>query len=178
MTLSIRDTAYQLRQGHLIALADETGWSIAADPTNDSAVDTLLPLLPTGFYPTILIQNTDQLGMYVAQLPDVAFDLVEFADSPLTVVYDQGKNVSARLWPTNTDNQAGTVAVRRSLNEEVQRLIGGFGRGLLTIPFETLNVAQLPKDTVAGYYGTLPSKLERPRIMVLNVDGGVRFIRK
>jgi L-threonylcarbamoyladenylate synthase len=178
MTLSIRDTAYQLRQGHLIALADETGWSIAADPTNDSAINTLLPILPTGSYPTIVIQNTDQLGMYVAQMPDVAFDLVEFADTPLTVIYDQGKNVSSRLWPSDPDNKAGTIAVRRSLSEEVQRLIGGFGRGLLTIPFETLNVAQLPKDIVVGYYGTPPAKLERSRIMVLNVDGGVRFIRK
>jgi L-threonylcarbamoyladenylate synthase len=178
MTLSIRDTAYQLRQGHLIALADETGWSIAADPTNDSAVAALLPVLLAGFYPTILIQNTDQLGMYVAQMPDVAFDLVEFADKPLTVIYDQGKNVSARLWPMNEGGQSGTIAVRRSLNAEIQRLIGGFGRGLLTVPFESLSLPELPEGIIAGYYGTLPTKLDRPRIMALNADGGVRFIRK
>jgi L-threonylcarbamoyladenylate synthase len=178
MTLSIRDTAYQLRQGHLIALADETGWSIAADPTNDSAIDTLLPVLQKGSYPTIIIQNTDQLGLYVAQMPDVAFDLVEFADKPLTVIYDQGKNVSTRLWPANEGSQLGAIAVRRSLSEEVQRLIGGFGRGLLTIPFESLSLPPLPEGLIAGHYGTLPPKMERPRIMVLNVDGGVRFIRK
>jgi L-threonylcarbamoyladenylate synthase len=178
MTLSIRDTAYQLRQGHLIALADETGFSIAADPTNDSAVDTILPFLPAGLFPTILIQNTDQLGLYVAQMPDVAFDLVEFADKPLTVVYDQGKNVSAKLWATNANTHTATVAVRRSLNGEVQRLIGGFGRGLLTVPFESLSLPELPEGLLAGHFGTLPNKLERPRIMALEVDGGVRFIRK
>ena len=101
MNLSIRDIAYQLRQGHLIALADETGWSVAADPASDAAVETLLtlrPTMPAGLYPTVVIMNTDQLGMYVAKVPDVAYDLVEFAEDPLTVVYEHGKNVSMRLW--------------------------------------------------------------------------------
>ena len=41
MTSSIRDIAFQLRQGQLIALADETGWSVVADPVHDAAVGKL-----------------------------------------------------------------------------------------------------------------------------------------
>ena len=179
MTSSIRDIAYQLRQGQLVALADETGWSVVADPTNDEAVESLLslkPAMPAGLYPTVLIMNTDQLGMYVAKVPDVAYDLVEFAEDPLTVVYEHGKNVSMRLWPDATG--AGELAVRRSLDESVQRLIGSFGRGLLTIPFESLSLPPVVTGTFSQQFGTLPGTLKRPRILWLAVDGGIKFIRK
>jgi len=186
MTPSIRDIAYQLRQGQLIALADETGWSIVADPTHDKAVDALLkllPAMPTGLSPTLLIMNTDQLGMYVAKVPDVAYDLVEFAEDPLTVVYEHGKNVSMRLWtignqPAQTPAEAGELAVRRSLSEDVQRLIGSFSRGLLTIPFESLSLPSSVAGSFAEQYGTLPGMPKRPRILWLAVDGGIKFIRK
>ena len=186
MTPSIRDIAYHLRQGQLIALADETGWSIVADPTHDKAVETLLalrPAMPAGLYPTLLIMNTDQLGMYVAKVPDVAYDLVEFAEDPLTVIYEHGKNVSLRLWvdekqPAEGPIEAGELAVRRSLSEDVQRLIGSFSRGLLTIPFESLSLPPAATGVFADRFGTLPGALKRLRILWLAVDGGIKFIRK
>jgi L-threonylcarbamoyladenylate synthase len=178
MNPSIRDIAYQLRQGQLIALADETGWSVASDPTNDSAVTNLLTLqavMPKGTQPTVLIQQTDQLGLYVAKIPDVAYDLVEFAENPLTVVYEQGKNISTLLWQSMT---TGELAVRRSLTPDVQRLIGGFGRGLLTIPFESLLLPSAAEAVISNRFGTLPGKPKLPRIMRLGVNGDVSFIRK
>lgn len=189
MTSSIRDIAYQLRQGQLIALADETGWSVAADPINDAAVEKLLTLrtiMPAGLHPTVLIQNADGLGLYVAKMPDVAYDLVEFAENPLIVIYEQGKNVAMRLWsplseslaPAASPQQAGEVAVRRSLTEEIQRLIGSFGRGLLTISFESLSLPPVAETLIDGKFGTLPAMPRRPRIMRLAVNGEVNFIRK
>lgn len=183
MTSSIRDIAYQLRQGQLIALADETGWSVVADPAHDKAVDTLLALrsaMPAGLRPTLLIMNTDQLGMYVAKVPDVAYDLVDFAEDPLTVIYEHGKNVSLRLWANGEQpaDASGELAVRRSLSEEVQRLIGSFSRGLLSIPFESLSLPTAVVGTAPDQFGTLPGTLKRPRILWLGVDGGIKFIRK
>ncbi len=186
MTPSIRDIAYQLRQGQLIALADETGWSIAADPVNEKAVDTLLtlrPHLPAGLYPTVVIRNTDQLGMYVAKVPDIAYDLIEFAEDPLTVIYEQGKNVSLRLWtnnlfPNEVPAEAGELAVRRSLDPNVQQLIGSFSRGLLTLPFESLLLPPTVTGVFAERFGQLPGVPKRPRILWLAVNGGIKFIRK
>ena len=177
MTPSIRDIAFQLRQGQLIALADETGWSVVADPVNDAAVEKLLTLrtlMPSGLQPTVLIHNADQVGLYVAKIPDVAYDLVEFAEIPLTVIYDQGKNLSALLWQSSET----TVAVRRVLNEDVQRLIGSFGRGLLAIPLESLVLPSAAEAISTERFGTLPGMPKRPRIMRLAVNGEISFIRK
>ncbi|MVM34893.1 hypothetical protein GO755_33000 [Spirosoma sp. HMF4905] len=189
MTLSIRDIAYQLRQGQLIAIADETGWSVAADPVNDAAVGQLLTLLgtmPKELEPTVLIHNSDQLGLYVTKVPDVAYDLVEFAENPLTVVYDQGKNLSTVFWQTLAESTVASegvqakeqIAVRRVLSADVQRLIGSFGRGLLTIPFESLLLPPAAEALATIRFGTLPGMPKRPRIMRLKVNGEVSFIRK
>ncbi|GAB3032484.1 L-threonylcarbamoyladenylate synthase [Spirosoma pulveris] len=185
MTTSIRDIAYQLRQGKLIAIADETGWSVVADPVNEAAVAELLTLksvMPAALQPTVIIQNTDQLGLYVAKVPDVAYDLVEFAENPLTVVYDQGKNVAALMWQSagsqQTGQPMGEIAVRRALNMELQRLIGSFGRGLLSIPLESLILPSAAETLIVERFGTLPGMPKRPRIMRLAVNGEVSFIRK
>lgn len=175
MTASIRDVAYQLRQGNLVAVADETGWSVAADPTNDAAVAQLLTLrefLSPQQQPTVLIKDADQLVMYVAKLPDVAYDLVEFAENPLTVVYDQGKNVSALLL-----DGMPTLAVRRALAEDVQRLIGSFGRGLLVLPLEALKLPAAVDALVTERFGMLPGMPKWGRIMRLGTNGDVAFIR-
>ncbi|MBD2753589.1 L-threonylcarbamoyladenylate synthase [Spirosoma validum] len=189
MTSSIRDIAYQLRQGQLMAIADETGWSVAADPVNDATVTQLLTLvsvMPNGLQPTVLIQNPDQLALYVAKMPDIAYDLVEFAENPLTVIYEQGKNVSMVLWQSaatsevdrNATQAAGDLAIRRTLNPEVQRLIGSFGRGLLTVPFESLSLPTAAEAIITNRFGALPGMPKRPRIMRLGTKGEVSFIRK
>lgn len=187
MTSSIRDIAYQLRQGELIALADETGWSVAADPVNNAAVAQLLTLrshLPTYVQPTVLIPNADQLGMYVTKLPDVAYDLIDFAENPLTVVFEQGKNLSMQVWSVvpadegNAPQVAGEVAVRRSLNPDIQRLLGSFGRGVLTIPFESVVLPPDAEAMVSNRFGVLPAMPKRPRIMQLRTNGEVSFVRQ
>lgn len=189
MTLSIRDIAYQLRQGQLIAIADETGWSIAADPVNDTAVGQLMTLraiMPKELQPTVLIHNADQLSLYVAKVPDVAYDLVEFAENPLTVIYDQGKNLSTVFWQALAGSTEGSdgvlvseeLAVRRALNADLQRLISSFGRGLLTIPFESLLLPPAAEALVTIRFGMLPGMPKRPRIMRLKVNGEISFIRK
>ncbi|GAB3567464.1 hypothetical protein GCM10027578_18400 [Spirosoma luteolum] len=176
MAATIRDITYQLRQGNLVALADETGWSVAADPINDAAVAKLLTLfsvMPDGVRPTVLIQNTDQLILYVAKLPDVAYDVVEFSETPLIVVFEQGKNISPALLDHGPE-----IAVRRALNPDLQRLIGGFGRGLLTIPFEALKLPPPAEAAVSESFGSLPGMPRKARIIRLDLDGGVGFIRK
>jgi L-threonylcarbamoyladenylate synthase len=188
MIPNTRDIAFQLRQGQLIALADETGWSIAADPINDTAVAQLLTLrsvMPDVLQPTVLIQDANQLVLYVAKMPDVAYDLVDFAENPLTVLYEQGKNLSTLLWSMDARpgaagevNSEGEVAVRRSLDTDVRRLIGSFGRGLLTIPFESLKLPAAAEPLISGRFGTLPAMPKRSRIMRLKANGEVSFIKR
>lgn len=170
MTLTIRDVAYQLRQGHLIAIADETGWSVATDPVSDAAVSSLLAL---GRETTLIIDQPGQLSMYLTNVPEIAWDLVEFAENPLTVVYGGPKNVSQILLAT-----AQKLAIRRALSPDIQRLIGSFGKGLLTVPFETTTLPEPVLAAINGQFGTAPATVQLPCIMQLGVNGEIKFLRK
>ena len=171
-----RELTQLLRQGKLIGLADETGFSVACDPQNDEAVAKLLQLqLDMGhpLLPTVLVQDANQVSMYVVKMPEIAYDLVEFANKPLTVLFAEGKNVSSLLLEKDPE-----IAVRRSLNAEIQRFIGGFSKGLLTLPFETSMPPKQTQDLIEGGIGQVISVIKRPQIMRLGANGEVQFIRR
>jgi len=171
-----RELTQLLRQGKLIGLADETGFSVACDPQNDEAVAKLLQLqfdMGHPLLPTVLVQDANQVSLYVAKMPEIAFDLVEFANKPLTVLYAQGKNVSPVLLDKDPE-----LAVRRSLNAEIQRFIGGYSKGLLTLPFETSMPPKQTQGLIEGGIGQVISVIKKPQIMRLGFNGEIAFIRR
>jgi L-threonylcarbamoyladenylate synthase len=174
MTANNRDLIQVLRQGQLIGIADETGWSVAADPQNEAAVRGLLDLKAATKNPyqlTVLAKNTDQAALYVQKMPDVGYDLVELADQPLVVLLEGGKNVAAPV-------DVVEIAIRKSLSEPIQFLLGGFGKGLLTLPFESYSLPEAAQKAVSGTLGEASRNFRKPRIMRLGPGGQVEFIRK
>jgi L-threonylcarbamoyladenylate synthase len=174
MTATNRDLILALRQGQLIGIADETGWSVAADPQNETAVRQLLDLktaTKNPYQPTVLAKNTDQVALYVQKMPDVGYDLVEFAELPLVVLFEGGKNVAPPVDLTE-------IAIRKSQNEAVQFLLGGFGKGVLTLPFESYSLPEAAQKVVSGTFGEASRNFRKPRIMRLGPGGQVEFVRK
>ncbi|MBO0935734.1 Sua5/YciO/YrdC/YwlC family protein [Fibrella sp. HMF5335] len=174
MTTSNRELIHALRQGQLIGIADETGWSVGADPQNDDALEQLLALKEATKNPymlTVLAKNTDQVAMYVLKMPDIAYDLVEFAEIPLTVVFERGKNVAGGL-------DQGEIAIRKSTDETVQFLLGGFTKGLITLPFESFTLPDAAQKVISHSVGTVSRNFRKPRIMKLGQGGEVEFLRK
>jgi len=169
-----RELVYALRQGQLLGIADEAGWCVAADPQNEAAVQQLIALKAATKNPyelTVLARNTDQVVMYVHKMPDVAFDLVEFTDIPLTVLFQKGKNVAGGIGEAE-------IAIRKSLNEDVQFLLGGFGKGLITLPFESFALPEAAKKAVTFTLGEPSRNFRKPRILRLGMGGEIEFLRK
>jgi L-threonylcarbamoyladenylate synthase len=61
----------------------------------------------------------------VENVPDLAWDLIEFAEKPLTVVYEKGKNL-----PENVKATDGSIAIRLVKDEACQQLLYKFGRAI------------------------------------------------
>jgi L-threonylcarbamoyladenylate synthase len=172
MPLQQRDVLFALRQGHFIGLADETGYLLACDPNQQAAVARLLLTCQTVVplpRPTMLIADAGHLTLYARPVPEVAYDLVDFAERPVTVLLRGSVGLPA---PLDVE-----VPLRKSLNDDIKHLLGGFGRGLLTLPFESeWWPSGLERPEV--FWGTLPAALKVPRILRLGVNGEVDFIRK
>src|SRR5690606_19651844 len=87
----------------------DTIWGLSCDATNEAAVERLIRLKqrPADKSFIILTDADYKLEQYVADVPSVAYDLIEFAEKPLTIIFSGAK----RLAPTVV-NKDGSVGIR------------------------------------------------------------------
>lgn len=92
-----------LKEGGIILYPTDTIWGIGCDATRADAVEKIYRLKgrDAGKPLIILLENENQLASYVQEIPEVAYDLIEFSESPLTIIYDQGKNLAENVLPPN-----------------------------------------------------------------------------
>jgi L-threonylcarbamoyladenylate synthase len=172
MALEQRDVLFALRQGHLIEIADETGLMLACDPQHPDGLRQLLAarltLTPVPM-PTVLVAGAGNLSLYARPVPEVAYDLVDFATRAVVVILRGSVGL-----PEPMQHE---IPIRKSLNDTIQHLLGGFGRGLLTLPFETDTwPVGLPRPELR--WGKLPETPIKPRILRIGQNGELDFIRK
>ena len=55
----------------------------------------------------VLLDNPAKLQTYVQEVPDIAWDLIELTDTPLTVIFDGAKNLA-----TNLIANDGSIGIR------------------------------------------------------------------
>ncbi|MDR1779717.1 MAG: threonylcarbamoyl-AMP synthase [Tannerella sp.] len=98
-----------LRNGGLILYPTDTIWGIGCDATNADAVSRVYRLKQRTDNKAmlVLIDSAAKLNAYVADIPDIAWDLIEVADKPLTVIYPKARNLAAGLLAED-----GSVGIR------------------------------------------------------------------
>ena len=118
-----------LKSGGVLLYPSDTIWGLGCDVRNDQAIDKILELKnrPASKGLIVLISKMEQLSEYVEQVPDLAWDLVEFAEDPLTIIYPKGKNVSPSLLGPD-----GSIAIRLVKDEFCKGLIYRYQRGIVS----------------------------------------------
>ncbi|MBP3549623.1 MAG: threonylcarbamoyl-AMP synthase [Rikenellaceae bacterium] len=118
-----------LRNGGLILYPTDTVWGIGCDATNAAAVDRIYALKRSVNKKSmiVLVGDVDSVGRYVNGAPAVAWDLLETATSPLTLILSGAANVAENLVPDE-----GTLGVRVPDHEFCRQLLHRFGRPLVS----------------------------------------------
>ena len=108
-----------LRSGGLILYPTDTVWGIGCDATNEEAVKKIFKLKKREDSKSliVLVDSVDRLAAYVDDVPDVAWDLAEVSDTPLTIIYPTGKNLAP-----NVMAEDGSVGIRVT-NEEFSKAL-------------------------------------------------------
>ena len=108
-----------LRSGGLILYPTDTVWGIGCDATNEEAVKKIFKLKKREDSKSliVLVDSVDRLAAYVDDVPDVAWDLAEVSDTPLTIIYPTGKNLAK-----NVMAEDGSVGIRVT-NEEFSKAL-------------------------------------------------------
>ena len=109
-----------VQQGGIILYPTDTIWGIGCDATNTEAVQKIYRLKQRDEAKSmiILLDNDNKLQIYISDVPELAYDLIEFAENPLTLVMPGAKNISPALIAAD-----GSVGVRVSDHPFCQQLI-------------------------------------------------------
>ncbi|MEY1640410.1 L-threonylcarbamoyladenylate synthase [Tenuifilum osseticum] len=125
----IDETIKILRLGGIILYPTDTIWGLGCDATNEEAVAKLMALKKRndsrGFI--ILVDLPARIPSYVVDIPEMAWDLIELSDKPLTIVFDKGKNLAPSVY-----GEKGTIAIRVTRSKFCQQLISRFGRPIVS----------------------------------------------
>lgn len=183
----IKQALETLRAGGLILYPTDTIWGIGCDATNPEAIERVYQLKGRTAEKSliVLLENDNQLQSYVQDVPDVAYSLVEYADKPLTIVYDGAKNL-----PENLVAHDGSIAIRVVKHAFCERLIQRFRKPIVSTsanrsgqpsPQNFDEIDQAIKDGVDYIveFGQQDEAAYPPStIMKLGADGKFSFLRR
>lgn len=95
----IQQAISTLKRGGVILYPTDTVWGLGCDATRSDAVKRIYEIKKRADSKAMitLLSNPDDLWRYLDDVPEVAFQLIEAAVRPLTIVYDHGRNVAPEL---------------------------------------------------------------------------------
>jgi L-threonylcarbamoyladenylate synthase len=99
MQEEIKKAVEVLRSGGVILYPTDTVWGIGCDATNESAVKKIFEIKKRNEVKSmlVLIDNAAKIQSYLDEVPEMAWDLIEFAEKPLTIIFPDAKNLATNL---------------------------------------------------------------------------------
>ena len=118
-TVSSDEAAAMLARGAVIAYPTETVWGIGCDATNSEAVRRVFAIKRRAEAKALitLVSDIAMLERWVDGIPEVAYELLEAAVDPLTVVYDSPRGLAPELLAD--DGSAGVRIVPLSTSANI-----------------------------------------------------------
>ena len=118
-----------LRKGGIILYPTDTVWGIGCDTTNAEAVAKIYALKRSEEKHSMLVlcRDSDMVVRYVDKAPGIAFEVMEMATKPLTLILPGASGVAANLIP-----ETKTLGVRVPDHEFCQKLLYKFGKPIVS----------------------------------------------
>ena len=85
----IKKAVSVLREGGVILYPTDTIWGLGCDATNPDAVQRIFDIKhrPDSKSLVLLAADLDMVARYIKTIPNIAIDLVEVNDKPMTLIY-------------------------------------------------------------------------------------------
>jgi len=99
MQEEIKKTLEVLRNGGVILYATDTVWGLGCDATNEKAVKKIFEIKKRvdAKAMLVLVDSAAKIQAYIEDVPDMAWDLIEFTEKPLTIIYPDARNLASNL---------------------------------------------------------------------------------
>ncbi|MBR5820451.1 MAG: threonylcarbamoyl-AMP synthase [Alistipes sp.] len=129
LAAAVDEAARILKEGGLILYPTDTVWGIGCDATNEEAVQRIYTLKRSENKHSMLVlcPSADAIVRYVNRAPGIAFEVLEMATSPLTLILPGATGVAKNLIPDE-----GTLGVRVPDHEFCRLLLRKLGRPIVS----------------------------------------------
>ena len=141
MTAEIQKALEVLRNGGVILYPTDTVWGIGCDATDPEAVAKVYAIKDREDSKSLVLlaSDMDMICRYVKEIPEMAVQLVEVNDKPMTIIYPgaiagEKGNMKAdrRALAFNTVAEDGTVGIRIPMMDFCQMLVAKLGRPIVS----------------------------------------------
>lgn len=191
-----------LKEGGIILYPTDTIWGLGCDATNPEAVKRIYEIKHRSDSKSLVLlaNDMDMVARYIKQIPDVAIDLVEVNDKPMTIVYPgavctsapkEGEKAAADRYHLayNTVAEDGSVGIRIPMMDFCKELIYKLARPIVSTSANISGepspktFADIPDDIKNAVDYIVDPSLEAgstglaSQIIKLEVDGQVQIIR-
>ena len=183
----VEEAVRTLRAGGLILYPTDTVWGIGCDAANAEAVARIYALKGSENKKAMLVlcASADMVVRYANRAPGIAFEVMELADKPLTLILPGASGLAKNLIP-----EEGTLGVRIPDHEFCRRLLRAFGRPVVSTSANrsgepaAATLADTARGIVEGVDFVVDPRFEghptrKPSsIVAFTEDGAVRIIRE
>ena len=176
-----------MQKGGVILYPTDTIWGIGCDATNPKAVKRVYEIKKRADSKAmlVLVDSPVKVDFYVQDVPDVAWDLIEVADKPLTIIYSGARNLAPNLLAED-----GSVGIRVTNEDFSRRLCQQFRKAIVST---SANVSGQPgaanfseisdeiKSAVDYIVGFRQDDMNKPKpssIIKLEKGGVIKIIRE
>ncbi len=176
-----------VQDGGIILYPTDTIWGIGCDASNTEAVQKIYHLKQRSEAKSliILLDTDNKLASYIQEVPELAYNLIEYAENPLTLVMPGARNISPAIIAPD-----GSVGIRISSHPFCQGLIQRLRKPLVSTSANISGkpspqyFSQIDQEIIDGvdYVVDLDQhsmEIKNPStIMKLAPDGRFEFLRR
>lgn len=192
----IKEAVKVLKEGGVILYPTDTIWGIGCDATNPEAVEKVYKIKQRSDSKSLVVlaSDMDMVAKYVQAIPNIAIDLVEVNDKPMTIVYPDAihsdKPERYTLASNVVSDEDGSVAMRIPMMDFCVQLVKRFGCPIVSTSANIsgedspLKFADISEEIRSAVDFVVEPKLEKgstgqaSQIIKLEMDGRFKIIRQ
>ena len=176
-----------MQKGGIILYPTDTIWGIGCDATNAEAVKRVYDIKKRADSKAmlVLVDSSVKVDFYVRDVPAVAWDLIDYATKPLTIIYDGARNLAENLLAED-----GSVGIRVTGEAFSKELCFRFRKAIVSTsanisgqpsPANFSEISEEIKQAVDYIVGYRQDEVGHPKpyaIIKLGKGGEVKIIRE
>ncbi|MDD2595830.1 MAG: L-threonylcarbamoyladenylate synthase [Bacteroidales bacterium] len=187
MNIEIDAAIEVLKQGGVILYPTDTVWGIGCDATNEKAVARVFEIKHRSDSKSLitLVSDADMLCRYIDKIPEIALNLIEINDRPMTIIYPGAIGLAPNVIASD-----GSVGIRIPDNEFCKKLISKFHKPIVSTSanisgeatpafYKDINLSIIDAvDWVADPYLEEGSTGKASQVIKVGLSGEVEILRK